>query len=82
MNRRPSIPAEPLRSIPEAAEFLGVSESWLRHEVAARRVPHVRIGRRVLFSTANLAQIVEAHTVEPGPSAAAAVLRQRSKQPA
>lgn len=70
---------QPLRDMEAAAEFLGVSKSWLAHEVAARRVPHVRLGRRVLFSDDNLAAIVARFTREPGPSAAAAVLQSRRR---
>jgi hypothetical protein len=82
--REPSAPAEPLRDFEAAAEFLGISESWLRPQVAARAVPHTRLGRRVLFSADQLVQIVAANAVEPGPSPAAVVMRhqRRVRKPA
>lgn len=52
----------------EAAKRLGVSESWLKHEVAAYAVAHTRLGRAgrlVKFSQANLEEIVAAGAVEP-----------------
>lgn len=49
-----------LRTIPEAAEWLGVHESWLRRAVSARAVPHTRLGKHVRFSQAHLDQIVAA----------------------
>lgn len=54
-----------LLTIPEAAAQLRMSQSWLRHEVAARSVPHRRIGRRVFFTDADLAAIIRAGEVEP-----------------
>lgn len=47
-----------LLNFAQAAERLNVKESWLRSKVAAQVVPHVRLGRHVRFSEANLAQIV------------------------
>lgn len=42
----------------EAAAWLGVSVSWLEKKVAAREVPHTRLGRSVRFSADHLAEIV------------------------
>lgn len=39
----------PLR---RAAARLGVPAAWLRAEAHAGRVPHLRVGRRLLFNTA------------------------------
>ncbi len=47
-----------LIGFPEAAARLGVAESWLRRAVTAREVPHRRLGKRVMFSLADLDQIV------------------------
>lgn len=38
-----------LKSIDEAAEYLGLQPSTLRRWVYERRVPSVKLGRRVLF---------------------------------
>ncbi len=51
----------------DAAARLGVSESWLRHEAAARRVPFRRMGRQTRFSQVDLDAIVAAHTVPTEP---------------
>lgn len=54
-----------LRNFTEAAEWLNVSESWLRKQVAARLVPHTRLGRNVRFTDENLQAIAERGRVEP-----------------
>lgn len=51
---------EPLRTIAEAAAFLGIPETTLRDKVTARQVPHTRIGRHVRFSADHLAEIIAA----------------------
>lgn len=51
---------ERLLSTEEAAQYLNVSYSWLKKQVAGKRVPHTKLGRRVLFSSEHLAQIVSA----------------------
>lgn len=54
-----------LRSFLEAAAYLNVSESWLRKKVAARQIPHTRLGRNVRFSDDDLDRIVTMNRVEP-----------------
>ncbi len=46
----------------EAAQRLGISVVTLDREVAKRRMPHLRIGRRVLFTEQLLTQYIEQHT--------------------
>jgi excisionase family DNA binding protein len=36
--------AEPLWTIPQAAEYLGLSVSWVRQRVAAGKIPCIRVG--------------------------------------
>jgi excisionase family DNA binding protein len=36
--------------VQNAAARLGLPVSWLKAEADARRIPHVRIGRRILFN--------------------------------
>jgi len=36
-------------SLAEAARYLAIGERTLRREVADGRVPHVRLGRRIVF---------------------------------
>jgi hypothetical protein len=43
----------------EAAERIGCNESWLRQQVAARAIPHRRIGSRVLFTEDDLRAILD-----------------------
>jgi len=41
-----------------AAEWLGVSVSWIEKKTAAREIPHTKLGRSVRFSADHLAAIV------------------------
>lgn len=52
MNRGMSISqtTRPFVSLSRAATALGLPAPWLREEARAGRVPHLRIGRRLLFS--------------------------------
>lgn len=43
-------------SAPEAAAALSISERTLRSETTAGRVPHVRIGGRIVYPVAELQQ--------------------------
>jgi hypothetical protein len=47
----------------EAAEELGVKESWLRDNV--KKLPHKKLGRFVYFTDADLDRIDEMHHHEP-----------------
>lgn len=49
----------------EAANALRIKEGQLRKWVAARVVPHTRIGKRVVFSPENIAQINAMFEVQP-----------------
>ncbi len=56
---------EKLLNIPEAAALLGVSRSLL-YEMAGKKLPCIRIGRRILFQEDRLEEWITAHAVEPG----------------
>lgn len=74
-----------LYSVTEAAEVLDVPVSWLRSMVAARAVPHTRLGRHVRFTEAHLAEIIAAGERAAAPTAAPAVSptgRLRRRHPA
>jgi excisionase family DNA binding protein len=59
--------SEPLlRDLSEAAGALRVSESRIRQEVAAGRLAHVRLGRRLLFRDQDLREYVDRYTVPTG----------------
>lgn len=52
-----------LKSLPEAAEELGVSVACLRSWVYRRAVPFVKIGRLVKISEATIQRIIAEGTV-------------------
>ncbi len=49
----------------EAAQVLRVPESWLRKKAAARVIPCTFVGKHLRFSSADLAEIVEAGARQP-----------------
>jgi len=48
----------------EAAKLLNISPFSLRRKVALREVPHIKIGRRTLFSPKSLQEYIDARRVE------------------
>lgn len=50
-----------VRNVPEAAEFLGLSERYLWRLIASGEFPHRRVGRRVLITEDDLAEFCDAH---------------------
>jgi excisionase family DNA binding protein len=54
-----------LFSTEEASAKLGISVDWLRRAVREKTIPHVKLGRRVLFSQQHLDQIIDRNTVTP-----------------
>ncbi len=46
----------------EAAQRLGISEATLNRLLARGEISHVQIGRRVLFTSKNLSELVERKT--------------------
>ena len=58
---------ERLMNNDEAAELLGISPFSLRGKVSRRQIPYVKIGRRTLFSPADLQAFIEANKYEPRP---------------
>lgn len=51
-------------SVKEASRILGMSQYTLYYWAQARKIPHYRIGRRVLFSRSDLAEWLNKHRVE------------------
>lgn len=47
----------------QAAAILGVEVTWLQRHI--KRLPHVKLGRRVSFTPDDLRRIVEIHHYEP-----------------
>jgi excisionase family DNA binding protein len=47
-------------TVAEAAKQIGVSEITVRRMVAARQIPHRRIGHRIMFTEADLEEFLEA----------------------
>jgi excisionase family DNA binding protein len=54
-----------LLSVREAAKYLNLSIHTLRTWVSERRVPHIKLGRRVLFRQGDLARFAAEHLVNP-----------------
>lgn len=69
------------RTLPEAAEFLRVSEKWLRG-ACKDGAPHVRMAEKLLFTEAHLEQILDRFEVKPTASASPAPRRRRVAAPA
>ena len=56
---------ERLLSIQEAASFLNLSVYTLRNWVSGRKVPYIKLGRRVLFRKEDLALLAASHLIQP-----------------
>ena len=52
-----------LRSLPEAADRLGLSIKCLRGWVWQRKIPYVKVGRAVRISDETIQRIIEAGTM-------------------
>lgn len=50
------------QSITRTAARLGLPEGWLRREVKAGRVPHLRAGRRLLLDPEQVARVLHERT--------------------
>lgn len=81
-------PGGPLLDLAEAAQYLGVTERWMTRVMAERRLPTVKLGRRVKISKASLDGFIEASTrpangsaVPPGLVSLSAKTRSSSKRP-
>ncbi len=48
----------------EAAEYLGVTERWVRRAVAERRLPHVRVGKLLRIAKADVSRYIADRRVE------------------
>jgi len=51
----------------EAAKLLNISPFSLRGKVCRKEVPHIKIGRRTLFSPKSLQEYIEERKVEVRP---------------
>ena len=51
--------------VPGAAEYLGMSEAWVRAAVFRRKIPFMRVGRSVRFAYADLKAFMVQRRVEP-----------------
>lgn len=76
----------PLLDLAEAADYLGVSLRWMRRVMAERRLPTVKLGRRIKITKAALDDFLEANTRPANGSAAPPGLvsvgaKARSKRP-
>ena len=53
-----------LLTVPEAAALLRVGDKWLYNAVAAKKVPHTKVGKHLRFSRAELEQYLERNHVK------------------
>jgi excisionase family DNA binding protein len=60
-----STSTERLLSAQEAARYLSLSIHTLRTWVCERRIPFIKLGRRVLFRQEDLARFAAEHLIEP-----------------
>ena len=51
-------------TIREASQYLNVSESLLYKLVETKKIPHIRIGRKILFDLKKLDQYIEENSVK------------------
>ena len=63
----PEALSEPLLTADDAAALLRVRRSTVYELARTRRLPHVRVGRRILFVRSDLAAWVVANRVMPRP---------------
>jgi excisionase family DNA binding protein len=54
---------ETLYTVKEAADYLGVTERWIRTALARRYLPRVKIGKYVKFRKADLDAYIESQRV-------------------
>jgi excisionase family DNA binding protein len=54
---------ESLLTLQEASAFLRISASYLYHLAECREIEHFRFGRRILFSSEQIAAFIEKHAV-------------------
>lgn len=57
-------PLEALLDVNQAAKILGISPKTLRDHVFHRRIPHVKLFGRVLFTPKMLWDVIDSHTVQ------------------
>lgn len=68
------------RNLAEAAEWLGVSKSWLTKQCAALKVPHTRVARKIIFTEDHLRQILADGFQQPLNTAPVGVIQIRSRR--
>jgi len=58
-----------LEDVPRCAERLGTSERHIRHLVARRKIPFLRVGRLIRFDPEKVDAWLESNTVDVGGAA-------------
>jgi excisionase family DNA binding protein len=61
--RSPRMSSEQPRTVAEAAAELGLSVHTVRAWIADRRIGHIRLGRAIRISSAEIRRIIEQNTV-------------------
>ena len=57
--------ASEFMSICRAAEYIGMSQSWLRQRVFRREIKFLKVGRRVLIPKSTIDELLAQSVVEP-----------------
>lgn len=61
----PALPAPTgLMSVEEAADYLRISSKTIRNWVSSKKIPHLKIGSRILFDAADLKEWLESKKVK------------------
>jgi excisionase family DNA binding protein len=63
---RPLDGRETLLTVPEAADYLGVKERWMRAAIAERRIPFVKVGKLIRYRKSDLDTYIEGQIVPAG----------------
>ena len=58
------IEISPKLTVKQAAQVFPVSESYIRHKVMDRSIPHIKCGRKVLIDAEKFNAWLDAHAVE------------------
>ncbi len=63
VRRSRRLPVEQPRTVAEAAAELGLSVHTVRAWIADRRIGHIRLGRAIRISSAEIRRVIEQNTV-------------------
>jgi excisionase family DNA binding protein len=56
---------DPLLTVPQVAEALGVTERWVRRALGECRLPYVKVGKLVRVQRSDVVAFIEAQRIPP-----------------